>query len=86
VADPAQTTVTVRHVGAVDILGRVHLGKGWNLVGPARSCLVPQVATIVREAVYGYDPLTSSYQRADLLKANAGYWIYTTEATVVDLR
>lgn len=82
--DPA----VVEHVGAPDLVGNVPLVAGWNLVGPLVTCVVPDSAVILREAIWGFNPLTQAYAHPanGVLQVNRGYWIYAIQDVDLTLK
>jgi hypothetical protein len=73
----------VRVVGTPPASTQLTLVRRWNLLGPARDVLLPQVAGVLN-TVWWWDG--AWYQLAPLLEMGYGYWIYCTAAgTPVDL-
>lgn len=63
------------------------ISAGWNMIGSVRSTDEPVAVSslgeappgsILRNAIYRWDPLTKSYEPATYIESGKGYWLATT--------
>ena len=89
----------IEHIGKPALNGTVSLKRGWNLVGPAGTCVAPADPLLVRNAIYGWsnpnvrrttgelpDPDSAQYEVTGILKLNFGYWLYVLDDVILNLR
>lgn len=75
----ASESATVELTGT-PVAGLVDLENGWNLVGPARNCLVPP-----NTLSYGFGEKYEQLLDQGLLLLGQGYWIYSEVDQSVEL-
>ena len=89
----------IEHTGKPVLSGAVNLKRGWNLVGPAATCVAPADPLLVRTAISGWsnpnvrrsagetpDTDSAQYEVTGILKINFGYWIYVLDDVTLNLR
>jgi hypothetical protein len=89
----------IEHTGKPSLTGTVNLSRGWNLVGPAGTCVAPADPLLVRNAICGWsnpnvrrsagetpDTDSAQYEVTGILKINFGYWIYVLDDVTLNLR
>ncbi|MFA5204204.1 MAG: hypothetical protein WC708_07345, partial [Lentisphaeria bacterium] len=89
----------IEHTGKPALTSTVSFKRGWNLVGPAATCVAPADPLLVREAIFGWsnpnvrrpagetpDTDSEQYEVSSILKINFGYWIYVYDDVTLNLR